>query len=91
MSVGAQEVKQIAMFIAAAGEILFLFSLASDVNRELERKGKQPLTRREYGWRFFDQVLKQHERLFPESQKRTLWILTFILLIIGFIIADIFY
>lgn len=84
------ETKQVAMGMCALFEILFLYKLAREVNEKLVQQGKKPITRSEYGWRLFDRIFKEHERLFPDSSKRTLWVLVFVVSILGFIIADFF-
>jgi hypothetical protein len=82
------EIEQLAMCVLAVVEILFLYKLAREVNQELKRRGDRPITRREYGWKFLGRALKEHERLFPDSSKRTWWVLIFVLSVIGFIVVD---
>ncbi|MGD1216172.1 MAG: hypothetical protein ABR861_14430 [Terriglobales bacterium] len=82
------EIKQLAMGLCAAVEILFLYRLAREVNEKLEQQDNRLITRREYGWGFFSRILKEHERLFPDSSERTWWVLIFVISVIGFIVAD---
>ena len=84
------EIKQLAMVVCAEGEILFLYRLAREVNGKLEQQGDKPVTRKEYGWGFFNRIFREHERLFPDSSKRTWWVFIFFTSVIGFIIADVF-
>jgi hypothetical protein len=78
------------MCVWAAIEILLLLKMKREVNLKLEQIGGRPITREEYGWSFFNHILKEHERLFPDSSKRTLWVLMFLVPVIGLISAYFF-
>ena len=85
------EIKQLAMCVCAAVEILFLYRFAWEVNTKLKQQGNTPITQREHGWKFFGHILKEHERLFPDSSKRTWWVLIFVISVSGFIVAGFFW
>jgi len=82
--------QELAMVACAFGEILYLYWLAYEVNDQLARQGQPPVTKARYGWRFFNQVLSEHERLFPNSSKRSCWVLSWVLLALFFILVDLF-
>jgi Ca2+/Na+ antiporter len=84
------ETQQMAMCVCAVLELLFLYELAREVNKERERQGLGMITREQYGWRFFNRIFEEHQRLFPKSSKRVLWVLVFAISVIGFIIASFF-
>lgn len=81
-------VLQIAICGVAAFQVLFLHHLAREVNRRLAELGRTAISRRQYGWNVFTEVLREHERLFPESSKRTWWVLIFALSVFALIIAE---
>jgi hypothetical protein len=72
-----------------AAEALFLERLAWEVNRAHEQRNEKLITRKEYGWNFYNQILSEHERLFPNSSKRTWWVLSCFLPVLGFIVWEI--
>jgi len=78
------------MMVCAAAEGLFLYQLVWDVNEKLVEQKRPPITAREYGMGFFDQIFREHQRLFPESSKRTWFVLIFFTSVIGFAIWDVF-
>jgi hypothetical protein len=77
------------MCVWFAAEALFLESLAWDVNGRLKLQNEKPITRKEYGWNFYNHVLSEHERLFPNSSKRTWWVLSCLLPVLGFLVWEI--
>ena len=78
----ANEVRELALFACAGLNVLFLHKLSWEVNAKLEQLGSRPITKKEYGLRFYNRVLKEHERLFPDSSKRTWWVVLNCLLIL---------
>ena len=72
-------------------EILICSRIVWEVNAKLKQQGSRPITRKEYGFRFFDQILREHERLFPHSSKRTWFVLILAFSVIWFMAADLFF